>query len=108
MAAVDDARAGVERVVAADRRDADGGRAAADVESNLLKQEATRQAAAKAAGPKIDPDANTDHQRVILKPGRTYRIDVDMSWTGEVYRQDESGKVILAGSGGSPSRGGGG
>ena len=34
------------------------------------------------------------HQRVILDPGRLYRIDIDMRWAGEIAKQDESGQVV--------------
>jgi hypothetical protein len=85
--------------------------AAAALQDKLIQDEAARQKAAKASGPKTDPTTNSDHLRVILEPGRTYRLDIDMSWTGELYRQDKSGQVVRESSRGDvlyTPRGGGG
>jgi hypothetical protein len=55
-------------------------------------------ASAMAAGPKTDPTGNTSYQRVILEPGKLYRLDIDMRWSGELYKQDQTGNRILAAS----------
>lgn len=65
-------------------------RAAAAENSALAAESARRQAAAQ-AGPKVDPASNVPHQRAILAPGRLYRIDVDMTWSGELFKQDAAG-----------------
>lgn len=50
---------------------------------------------AAAQGPKTDVSQNSPHERNILRPGRLYRIDVDMSWSGEISKQDESGQIVV-------------
>lgn len=72
--------------------------AQAATQNTLIQDEAARQKAALSDGPKTNPATNFAHQRVILEPGRTYRLDIGMSWTGELHRQDESGQVVLADS----------
>ena len=71
---------------------------AAMAEQEALQDEIARLAAAAAAGPKTDPTTNLPHQRVILEPGRLYRIDIEMSWEGEISEQDEYGKVTVVSS----------
>lgn len=66
----------------------------AAAENKAIADEAARQAAATAAGPKTDPSVNTPHQRVILNPGRLYRLDIDMVWAGEISKQDEAGNLV--------------
>jgi hypothetical protein len=62
-------------------------------ERALIVQEIAGRATAAAAGPPTTPPVDAPHQRAILDPGRLYRIDVDMTWAGEVATQDEAGQV---------------
>jgi hypothetical protein len=62
-------------------------------EGTLVTLELQRRAAAAAAGPPTTSGANTPHQRTILDPGRLYRLDVDMTWSGEIAKQDEKGQI---------------
>jgi hypothetical protein len=73
-------------------------RDAAARENQAITDEVARLKAAAAAGPKTDPATNFPHQRAILSPGRLYRIDIDMSWSGEISKQDESGQVAVVDS----------
>ena len=50
---------------------------------------------AKADKVKTDPLVFNKHQRVILRPGRLYRLDIEMSWSGELYKQDDKGSRTL-------------
>jgi hypothetical protein len=72
--------------------------AAAVAENKAIQDETARLADAAAAGPKTDNSTNFPHQRVILEPGRLYRIDIDMSWEGEISKQDENGNTVLVDS----------
>ncbi|MGY5775083.1 hypothetical protein [Rhizobium sp. LEGMi135b] len=72
--------------------------ATAAAENKLIQDEVTRQQNAKEFGFKHLPKPNLDHQRVILEPGRLYRLDIDMSWKGELYGQDEAGRTVLQAS----------
>ncbi len=72
--------------------------AAAVAENKAIQDEIARLADAAAAGPKTDNSTNFPHQRVILEPGRLYRIDIDMSWEGEISKQDEKGNTVLVDS----------
>ncbi|MFC4169392.1 hypothetical protein [Teichococcus aestuarii] len=47
--------------------------------------------AAAAAGPQPPDKPTGTAVRCILQPGRTYRLDLDLRWTGTLYEQDESG-----------------
>jgi hypothetical protein len=64
-------------------------------ERTLVSTEVGRRAAA-AGGPPLIPHANVPHQRAILDPGRIYRIDIDMTWSGEIARQNETGQIEIA------------
>ena len=68
-------------------------RDAVAAENALIKAEAVRQAQAAAAGPKTDASANVPHQRTILAPGRLYRLNFDLVWSGELSTQNETGQV---------------
>jgi hypothetical protein len=70
-------------------------RDAVALERTLISVEVDRRAAA-AGGPPLSPHANVPHQRAILDPGRLYRVDVDMTWSGEIARQNETGQVEIA------------
>lgn len=64
------------------------------------------EAAAKAPQP---PDVTSDKAaRCLLTPGRTYRLEVRMAWTGTIYEQDESGarKAIPSEAGTLPTAAG--
>ncbi len=50
---------------------------------------------AAAAGPLLDPLLFGRHQRMVLRPGRLYRLDLGLSWKGWLSRQDETGTVKL-------------
>jgi hypothetical protein len=67
---------------------------AAAAENKAIADEAARSAKAAADGPKTDPTTNVAHKRAILEPGRLYRIDVDMVWSGKMFKQNESGQII--------------
>ena len=69
--------------------------AAATLERGLVKAEADRRAAATGL-PAPGPGPYTPHQRAILDPGRVYRIDVAMTWSGTISRQDEHGQITQA------------
>ena len=71
-----------------------GAQSAATAANVAAAQDAAQQAAAAAAGPKVDPTTNVAHQRSVLRPGRLYRLKIDLSWSGRLSKQDESGKVI--------------
>lgn len=66
-------------------------RNAAAAENNALAAESARRQVAAQAGPKLDPTTNVAHKRAILEPGRLYRLDVDMSWSGEILKQNADG-----------------
>jgi hypothetical protein len=72
--------------------------AASAAENAVLAAAAAAAAAAAQAGPKTDASTNTPNQRTILEPGRLYRLDIDMGWSGKLYKQDKSGQAILADS----------
>ncbi len=72
--------------------------AAVRLERTLLAAQVTRQAAAAAGPPPPNPPGGT-HQpehRTILDPGRLYRLDVAMTWAGQLARQDKSGQITVA------------
>ena len=65
--------------------------AAADARNAATAAEAAKQAQAAADGP---PDAGTPPsktRRCVLDPGRLYRIDVRMRWSGTLYQVDDQG-----------------
>jgi hypothetical protein len=68
---------------------------AAAAENAALVAAAAAAAAVAGAGPKTDPAANTSYERTILEPGKLYRLDIDMTWSGELYKQDKTGQRIL-------------
>lgn len=70
-------------------------RAAADRENKAIADEVARQQQAAAQGPKTTPGQNSPHERTILEPGRLYRLDITMSWSGELSKQNESGQVVV-------------
>jgi hypothetical protein len=68
---------------------------AAQKANQHISDEIDRLSKASNDGPKTDPAINTAHQRNILEPGRTYRIDVNMVWAGEMSRQKEDGQTEI-------------
>lgn len=68
-------------------------RQAAAAKNEAFLKDIALLAEAEAAGPKTDPKINEAHQRTILEPGRLYRIDIDMVWSGEISRQDDTGQI---------------
>ena len=71
-----------------------GAAAAAAQETQALQDLAALLGKAEDDGPKTDPNEVAPHKRVILRPGRLYRLDVKMSWSGWLYRQDEGGNTV--------------
>ena len=71
-----------------------GAQDAAAAENKAIADETARLIQAAAAGPKTNPASNAPHQRAILDPGRLYRIDIDMLWSGEISKQNESGQIV--------------
>jgi hypothetical protein len=71
-----------------------GAAAAAAQETQALQDLAALLGKAADDGPKTDPIEVVPHKRVILKPDRLYRLDVKMSWSGWLYRQDEGGNAV--------------
>ena len=68
-------------------------RDAATRERDLIAQEAARRAAAAQQGPPTDPHGNAPHQRAILDPGRLYRLELDLTWAGELSQQNDAGQI---------------
>jgi hypothetical protein len=71
--------------------------AAASLRNAAVQAEATRQATAAALQPQPPEVSNGDGAHGILKPGRVYRLDVNLTWDGWVRRQDEQGNAVDAG-----------
>lgn len=69
-------------------------RAAVQEQRLQIAEERARLFQAFTEGPKVDNDENVAHQRVILQPGRLYRLDLDFSWTGALSKQDEAGQIV--------------
>lgn len=69
--------------------------AAAQAEHQSIQQQTKWQIEAVVAGPKTDPTTNTPAQRAILAPGRLYRLDIDLRWSGTLYDQDAAGQRQL-------------
>lgn len=71
--------------------------AAAQLRKDAADKEAAKQAAAKAAGPAKGGAAPTPTSRCVLQPGRVYRIDITMAWSGTLWQVDDKGvKTVLA------------
>ncbi len=68
----------------------------ADRENKAVADEVARLQQAAAQGPKTTPGQNSAHERTILEPGRLYRLDVTMSWSGELSKQEKSGQIVVA------------
>jgi hypothetical protein len=72
--------------------------AAAAAENKAIQAQIDLMAAAAREGPKTKSANNLSHQRTILEPGRLYRIDIDMVWSGEMFSQDKTGTLVPAGT----------
>lgn len=66
---------------------------AAVAENKAIQDEISLLNDAAEKGPKTEKP-NFPHQRAILDPGRLYRIDIEMVWSGEMFKQDESGRIV--------------
>lgn len=66
-------------------------RAAATARADARAADAARQAAAAAAAPQQPATTSGEAARCILEPGRLYRLDVDMTWSGWLSTQKEGG-----------------
>jgi hypothetical protein len=71
--------------------------AAAAARNAAVRAEADRQKNAAAAQPQQEHATTGEGVRAILQPGRTYRLDVAMTWDGVMYRQNEDGTKVIAG-----------
>ena len=69
-------------------------RRAAKARQDARDAEAARQAAAAAAQPQPAATTTGAETRCVLKPGKLYRLDVDMTWSGELYEQKEDGSKV--------------
>jgi hypothetical protein len=69
---------------------------AADARNSAAASAASAAAAAAAAPPPAGSDPPSAMVRSVLQPGRLYRLDVAMSWTGTLYERGDSGKTVLA------------
>lgn len=58
----------------------------------------TTMATAAENGPPLQCGAYAEHQRAILKPDTLYRLDVDLTWSGQLYAQDASGARVASGA----------
>lgn len=66
--------------------------AAATVRNAAAAAEADKQKKAAAAGPPAADAAPSTKRRCVLAPGRLYRIDVSMRWSGTLFQFDDQGK----------------
>jgi hypothetical protein len=71
--------------------------AAANARNAASQAEAKRKEEAAGKQPQQANDKNGDGVRAILDPGRTYRLEVAMTWEGRLYQQDENGNKQPAG-----------
>jgi hypothetical protein len=70
-------------------------RSAVSSRRNAHQAEAARQHAAAAAAPQQAGTPPGPAVRCLLEPGRLYRLDVDMTWSGFLYEQKEDGSIGL-------------
>ncbi len=69
---------------------------AADARNAANAAAAAALATAAATPPAKPADPPSAVQRSVLQPGRLYRLDIAMSWTGTLYQRGDSGKTPLA------------
>jgi hypothetical protein len=72
--------------------------AAANARNAANQAEGKRKEEAAGKQPQQANDKTGDGVRAILDPGRTYRLEVAMTWGGQLYRQDENGNKQPAGT----------
>jgi hypothetical protein len=70
--------------------------AAASARNAAQQAQAKQQADAAAIQPQQADQKTGAGVRCLLDPGRTYRLDVSMTWEGWLYKQDEDGNRQLA------------
>jgi len=70
--------------------------AAAAARNAAAAAEAAKQAQAAANGPPKAGDPPASTRRTVLKPGRLYRIDVEMAWSGTLWEVDDQGRKSVA------------
>ena len=58
--------------------------------------EATKQKQAADDGPPKPDTPPTKTKRCVLKPGKVYRLDVEMQWSGEMSHADDKGNKTVA------------
>jgi len=46
------------------------------------------------AAAKQPPQSTDTESSLVLEPGRTYRLDVNVQWQGQLFEQDESGNLL--------------
>ncbi|HWN73771.1 MAG TPA: hypothetical protein VNN15_08200, partial [Solirubrobacterales bacterium] len=66
-------------------------REAAAAREKARQAQAEQQKTAAEEGPQPDPVLSQAHP-TVLDPGRTYRLDLDLSWAGSLKTRDEHGK----------------
>lgn len=59
-----------------------------------LQNESQKFATAAANQPPPSTQTSGAAARAVLAPGRTYRLDVDLRWSGKVFQQDEGGNRV--------------
>ena len=64
---------------------------AAATRNSAASAAAARQAAAAAKQPQQAADKDGDGVHAVLEPGKVYRLHVEMSWEGWIYRQADDG-----------------
>lgn len=71
----------------------------ADAERESISAFTATLSAAANDGPPSSPvsllPSTVKPARAVLDPGRLYRLDIDMSWSGQLYQQDEQGSRVL-------------
>ena len=70
--------------------------AAAAARNAAAAAEAAKQAQAAANGPAKPGDPPATTRRTVLQPGRLYRIDVEMAWSGTLWEVDDQGNKKVA------------
>jgi len=71
--------------------------AAAATRNAAAAAEAAKQAQVTSNGPPKPEDSSATTRRCVLQPGRLYRIDVEMAWSGTLSEVDDRGnKLVVA------------
>ena len=69
-------------------------RDAAEARRRAREAEAARQATAAGQAPQPPTTTTGEGARCLLEPGRLYRLDVHMSWSGRLREQKEDGTIV--------------